>query len=99
MDAYLGSVYWFALIYLQGQVKMSNSRMQELLDQEATLSNNKQYEDRKSVLVMIKLLRGDTPMPCWGLDDCSTSALMTCPWRIDCGSPESVEYWSKSQGL
>lgn len=66
--------------------------IQALLDQEATLANNKQHEEREPVLVMIKLARGTTPRACWGFDDCSTTALMTCPWRIDCGSEESIRY-------
>jgi hypothetical protein len=63
------------------------SRIQELLDKEAQLSNNGQDNDfRKIVLIEIKQLRGNEPPACWGEDDCSTNMLMRCPWRIDCGS-------------
>jgi len=54
--------------------------LQDLLDQEADLAN-KLY----AIHQRIKQLRGTTPPPCHGDDDCSTLMLSTCPWRIDCG--------------
>ena len=65
-------------------------RLQELLDEEATLGNNGKIEERKPILMLIKLMRGNRPRVCWGDDDCSTKTLMHCPWRIDCGSQESL---------
>lgn len=56
-------------------------KIQELLDKEAKLSN-----ERYEVIKQIKQLRGDTPPVCFGEDDCSTSILSRCPWRMDCGS-------------
>lgn len=56
-------------------------KIQELLDKEAKLSN-----ERYEVINQIKQLRGDTPPVCFGEDDCSTSILSRCPWRMDCGS-------------
>lgn len=62
------------------------ARLQELLDQEANLSNQGKNLEREPVLVMIRLMRGDETPPCFGLDDCSTSILSRCAWRMDCGS-------------
>ena len=62
---------------------MNNDIIQDLLDNEARLSN-----ERYVILQQIKQLRGDTPPTCWGQDDCSTMMLSRCPWRIDCGSPK-----------
>ena len=61
------------------------SKLQELLDRQAKLSNEL-YEVENE----IRRLRGTTPPGCWGEDDCSTQALSVCAWRIDCGSEESV---------
>ena len=60
--------------------------LQDFLDQEARLANSgyaNSYQ-RKVAHEEIKKLRGDEPPPCWGEDDCSTTMLMHCPWRIDC---------------
>ena len=66
------------------------SHVQDLLDKEAELANRGQNNDfRWMIHAEIKQLRGPTSPLCWGEDDCSTSMLMRCPWRIDCGSPES----------
>jgi hypothetical protein len=65
---------------------MTKSLMQELLDEEAILGyrgNKTTMEERKAIHVLIKLAR-DNPPACWGQDDCSSRALATCPWRIDC---------------
>lgn len=63
------------------------SRIQQLLDTEASLSNRGQNNDfRWMVHAEIKQLRGNEPPACWGEDDCSTEVLMRCPWRIDCGN-------------
>lgn len=70
-------------------------KIQDLLDEEAQLGNDKKYEERKPILVLIKLMRGPAPRPCWGEDDCSTMILMTCPWRIDCSS-EEAEQWNNN---
>jgi hypothetical protein len=63
------------------------SRIQELLDKEATMANEGHDNDfRKIILIEIKQLRGNDAPECWGEDDCSTNTLMRCPWRIDCGN-------------
>jgi len=54
--------------------------MQTLLDTEATLGNT-----RAMIVKQIIEIRGTEPPHCYGLDDCSTQALSTCPWRMDCG--------------
>lgn len=54
--------------------------IQELLDKEAKLGNER-YDIHKRIVEM----RGTEAPICWGHDDCSTSILMRCPWRIDCG--------------
>lgn len=63
------------------------TKIQELLDQEAKMSNegHGNSDFRKIVLEEIKSLRGTESPVCWGQDDCSTSMLVRCPWRIDCG--------------
>ena len=62
--------------------------IQELLDKEARLSNDGHGDSdfRKIIHEEIKARRGHDAPACWGEDDCSTSILMRCPWRIDCGS-------------
>jgi hypothetical protein len=63
------------------------TRVQELLDQEARLGNqglSNKHPLRVIVHEEIKNLRGQYAPVCWGEDDCSTTMLMTCPWRIDC---------------
>jgi hypothetical protein len=66
------------------------TRIQELLDQEANLSNRGQNNDFRWIIhAELKQLRGTEPPPCWGEDDCSTDILMRCPWRIDCGTDEN----------
>ena len=61
--------------------------LQELLDQEARLSNEGHGDSdfRKIIHEEIKARRGSEAPICWGQDDCSTNMLMRCPWRIDCG--------------
>ncbi len=63
--------------------------IQELLDKEATLSNQGfgEGEERQQTLTMIRLMRDEQYRPvCFGEDDCSTNMLSRCPWRMDCGS-------------
>lgn len=74
------------------------TKLQDLLNQEALLSNAGKKEEMKEVCVIIKLMRGSSPPPCWGEDDCSTSILLRCPWRIDCGNRESIEHNCKLKG-
>lgn len=65
------------------------NRIQELLNEEAKMSNNgmdKEHPFRKIILTEIRQLRGITPPPCFGEDDCSTNMLARCAWRMDCGS-------------
>lgn len=61
--------------------------IQELLDQEAKLSNDGHGNSEFRIIIHeeIKSRRGQDAPPCWGEDDCSTLTLMRCPWRIDCG--------------
>lgn len=54
--------------------------IQQLLDEEADLGNK-----RYAIHQKIKEMRGDNPPRCYGEDDCSSSMLVVCPWRIDCG--------------
>ncbi len=64
------------------------STIQEMLNKEATLSNKGQgdSQERQELLTMIRLKRDEQYRPvCFGLDDCSTQMLSTCPWRMDCG--------------
>lgn len=65
-------------------------KLQELLDQQA-------IKDTASLRKVIRLARGDTPPNCWSNDDCSTSFLAVCPWRIDCGEPESVHWYKTTE--
>jgi len=67
------------------------SATQELLDKEANLANR-----RSMIHKQIKILRGETPPRCWGMDDCSTQMLITCPWRIDCDGHEAT-HWQEKQ--
>lgn len=67
------------------------TNVQELLEKEASLGN-RQYH----VIKQIKALRGETPRDCWGLDDCSTEILSRCPWRVDCGSYEASQWYTKN---
>jgi hypothetical protein len=63
------------------------SDIQELLDQEATLSNKGgNSEEVKKIHTIIRLKRIAPPPVCFGEDDCSTMMLSRCPWRIDCGA-------------
>lgn len=67
---------------------MPTSNLQDLLDQEATLSNTGlgDSEERKQLHMLIRLSRDERYRPpCFGEDDCSTDMLSRCPWRIDCG--------------
>jgi hypothetical protein len=69
--------------------------IQVLLDAEAGISNvlsgcnASATADLKIVRAtlhrQIECLRGPAP-GCYGEDDCSTSILSTCPWRMTCGS-------------
>lgn len=70
------------------------SIIQELLDKEAKLSNRRYY-----ILKQIKAMRGEDPPHCWGLDDCSTQVLSTCPWRNDCDSPAASQWQNKLNSL
>lgn len=63
--------------------------IQELLDREATLSNQGLGDsaERQQLLTAIRLMRDERYRPvCFGEDDCSTNMLSQCPWRMDCGS-------------
>jgi len=65
------------------------STIQELLDKEAKLSNQGQGNstERQQLLTAIRVMRDEQYRPvCFGEDDCSTSMLSQCPWRMDCGS-------------
>ena len=66
------------------------SRIQDLLDLEARLSNKGEggSPEYRAAHAEIKKLRGEIPPHCWGHDDCSTMVLIRCPWRIDCGPDE-----------
>jgi hypothetical protein len=64
--------------------------IQALLDKEASLANR-----RELVHKQIVVLRGTEPPACWGMDDCSTQIMSTCPWRIDCDSHEAV-HWQET---
>lgn len=59
---------------------MDKNEIQFLLDTEAQLGNT-----RLEIQERIIMLRGKNPPHCWGEDDCSTTMLVQCPWRIDCG--------------
>jgi hypothetical protein len=63
--------------------------LQELLNEEAKMSNkgmDKEHPFRKIILEEIRQRRGQTVPACFGEDDCSTSMLSRCPFRMDCGS-------------
>lgn len=70
------------------------SQLQDLLDQEARLSNEGQgnSDERKKLHTAIRLVRVAPHPACFGDDDCSVSILSRCPWRIDCG-PEPIYNW------
>lgn len=62
--------------------------IQDLLNEEAKMSNkgmDKEHPFRKIILEEIRQRRGTEAPFCFGEDDCSTSMLSTCPWRMDCG--------------
>jgi hypothetical protein len=64
------------------------NRIQELLNEEAKMSNkgmDKEHPFRKIILTEIRQLRGTVPPHCFGEDDCSTTILSQCPFRMDCG--------------
>jgi hypothetical protein len=67
------------------------SEIQVLLDKEANLANR-----RELVHKQIKILRGTEPPRCWGMDDCSTQIMSTCPWRIDCDGHQAT-HWQEKQ--
>lgn len=62
--------------------------IQSMLDREAAICNlgSPDSEERQKLLTIIRLKRSSPPPVCFGEDDCSTSMLSRCPWRIDCGS-------------
>ena len=62
------------------------NKLQELLDEEARLSNSGNHDKAREIHTVIVLMRGHRPPACWGEDDCSTMTLLGCPWRIDCGN-------------
>ena len=64
------------------------SEIQELLDQEARLSNEGKgdSEERQKIHTMIRIMRKSPAPFCFGEDDCSTTILSLCPWRMDCGT-------------
>jgi hypothetical protein len=64
------------------------SNLQDLLDQEAQLSNagKGKSEERQKILTLIRLKRKAPPPVCFGEDDCSSNILSVCPWRMDCGT-------------
>lgn len=64
--------------------KSVTKNIQDLLNQQAYASDSGDQESLKSLEIMIKLARGETAPACWHHDDCSTSILSQCPWRIDC---------------
>lgn len=63
------------------------SELQDLLNQEAILANTGKgdSEERMKIHTIIRLKREGPGPFCFGHDDCSTLALSTCAWRIDCG--------------
>ena len=64
------------------------TEIQDLLDEEAKMSNNGMSKDhpfRKIILEEIRQRRGEPVPGCFGHDDCSTSVLSQCPFRMDCG--------------
>lgn len=64
------------------------THLQNLLDQEARLSNEgkRDSEERQQILTAIRLMRDERYRPaCFGEDDCSTMMLVRCPWRNECG--------------
>ena len=63
------------------------NELQELLDQEARLSNagHSDSEERKKIHTLIRLKRQSPPPYCFGDDDCGIGILQHCPWRMDCG--------------
>jgi hypothetical protein len=68
---------------------MTTLSLQDLLNQEAKLSNAGKGDsvERQKILTTIRLMRDESYRPsCFGEDDCSTSMLSTCPWRMDCGT-------------
>lgn len=70
------------------------TKIQDLLDREARLSNLGTKQDllkRIPILEELKVLRGNTPPHCWGEDDCSTLMLVRCPWRTDCDNPGEIK--------
>lgn len=67
------------------------SEIQALLDKEANLANRRYH-----IIKQIKSMRGDAPPRCWGIDDCSTQIMSTCPWRVDCDSYEAA-HWQEKQ--
>ena len=64
------------------------SDIQDLLNQEAKLSNAGKSDsvERQELLTLIRLERSQPAPVCFGHDDCSTSMLSRCAWRMDCGS-------------
>lgn len=84
-----------------------DTAVQVMMDAECVLTELHKYlldpnmqetaSKAKSMLLrQIELLRGPAPS-CYGLDDCSTSMLSTCPWRTSCGSEESLKVYRQRQ--
>lgn len=68
--------------------------IQDLLDQEARLSNEGKgdSDERQKIHTVIRLMRSGPPPNCFGHDDCSIGELSQCPWRMDCGA-EALYNW------
>lgn len=81
-----------------------HDNIQVLLDHQADVGNMfygtdryAEIKDKLDVLNdIIKDMRGSQPRVCWGTDDCSTSMLSTCPWRIDCDSDDAIAWYNKN---
>lgn len=66
----------------------NKNTLQDLLNREAKLCNASKGDssERQELLTMIRLKRDEQDRPpCFGEDDCSTSVLSQCAWRMDCG--------------
>jgi hypothetical protein len=70
------------------------SILQDLLNKEASLGNRRYHVHQQ-----IKAERGQEIPQCWGMDDCSTQIMSTCPWRIDCDSHQAEQWQNKQTSL
>ena len=69
--------------------------IQVLLDAEAQIANTMSSlpapaaesltKTRSMLHKQIEMIRDPNPPVCYGQDDCSTSILSRCPWRLTCG--------------